>query len=130
MHRMAGFVLIACLVSYAGLEGESGRAGEPPGMGSSSGRSPAERDAFRSRVWPLLEKYCLTCHGPAQPKAGLDLSVMRDGATARTRRRVWDRVREYLESGLMPPEDRAQPSRDEVAGLIAWIRSDGRADLG
>jgi len=32
-------------------------------------------------------------------------------------------VREYLEGGLMPPEDRPQPGRDEIGGVTRWIKS-------
>jgi Protein of unknown function (DUF1592)/Protein of unknown function (DUF1588)/Protein of unknown function (DUF1585)/Protein of unknown function (DUF1587)/Protein of unknown function (DUF1595)/Ca-dependent carbohydrate-binding module xylan-binding/Planctomycete cytochrome C len=79
--------------------------------------------AFRDLVLPLLAKYCTSCHGPSKPKGGLNLAVLNDESTARSRRKTWERIREYVEGGVMPPEERPQPSREEVGQLTNWIKS-------
>ena len=79
--------------------------------------------AFESSVRPIVAKYCVGCHGPAKPKGGLNLATFQDERSARKERKVWARVREYVEGGVMPPEDRPQPSHEEAARLVQWIKS-------
>ena len=78
---------------------------------------------FQASVFPVLAKYCTGCHGPEKAKGGLNLAAFQDERTARTQRKVWERVREYLEGGVMPPEGRPQPLREELDGLTHWIAS-------
>lgn len=79
--------------------------------------------SFRAAVLPVLTKYCVSSHGATKPKAGLNLAAFQDETSARTNRKAWGRVKEYVEGELMPPEDRPQPSRDEVGLLVQWIKS-------
>ena len=79
--------------------------------------------AFRTSVLPLLAKYCTSCHGAVKPKGGLNLVAFKDESSARSQRKTWERVREYIEGGVMPPEERPQPSREEVGQLTQWIKS-------
>ena len=128
MHRTARVLLIACVLTHDGSEAESGPAGEFLQAQSRAQQVPADPDTFRSGVLPFLAKHCTPCHGPTRPKAGLDLSALREESTARARRRVWERIRENVEAGLMPPEDRPQPSREEIDRLTRWIRVALRPD--
>ena len=84
---------------------------------------PKGTGAFRTSVLPFLAKHCTSCHGGAKPKGNLDLAAIQDEGVARSRRKTWERVREYVEGGLMPPDERPQPSRDEIGGLTRWIKS-------
>jgi Protein of unknown function (DUF1587)/Protein of unknown function (DUF1592) len=43
--------------------------------------------------------------------------------SVRSQQKTWERVREYVEGGVMPPEERPQPSREEAARLTQWIKS-------
>jgi hypothetical protein len=79
---------------------------------------------FRSSVRPLLAKYCTGCHGTAKPKGGLNFVAFDDGSSAQSHRKTWERVREYVEGGVMPPEERPQPSGEEIGRLTNWIKSD------
>ncbi len=85
---------------------------------SSKGQGTGQT-AFRTAVLPLLTKYCTSCHGSTKPKAGLNLASFQDEASARSNRKAWERIREYVEGGLMPPDDRPQPSREEVGRLTS-----------
>ncbi len=122
MRRNAGFLLVAC---WAGLFPGAARgiAGEPPPRDDRPGAVSKAQDDFRAVVIPFVAKYCASCHGPEKPKAGLNLEALRDEATLRTRRRAWQRVREYVDGEIMPPEDSAQPSRAEVDRLSAAIKA-------
>ena len=130
MHRTARVLLIACVLVHDGSEAESGPAGESPPAERRAQPVSADPEAFRSAVLPFLSKHCISCHGPTRPKAGLDLSALRAEATARSHRRVWERIRENVEAGLMPPEDRPQPSREELDRLTGWIKTALRPGAG
>src|SRR4051812_2720590 len=90
-----------------------GMSSPAPGYAAQSapraGGSPASRPAsaqpgiFTSTVRPLLAKYCLDCHGATKPKAGLNLTSLWDESKAAQNRRLWTKVKENVESGLMPP---------------------------
>jgi len=109
----------------------TGTAGQTPPKQSASPTSSASQAAFDSTVRPFLARYCTGCHGATKPKSGLNLASFPDEKSARLQRKAWNRVGEYLEGGLMPPEDRPQPSREEVARLIQWIKdAPAAADCG
>jgi hypothetical protein len=97
-----------------------GQTPDPQPAALPSGRMT--ETSFDSTVRPFLAKYCTGCHGAAKPKAGLNLTSFADERSARRQHRVWERVAEYVESGLMPPEERAQPSREERVRLMQWIK--------
>ncbi|MEQ8785438.1 MAG: DUF1592 domain-containing protein [Pirellulaceae bacterium] len=74
-------------------------------------------------VAPILQKYCLRCHGPDVQEArirldNLSTNLVRDRAAAET----WHEVLNALNAGEMPPEDEPQLSRDEFATLTGWVR--------
>src|SRR5262249_11953803 len=90
----------------------------PPGLTGQesptikSARGPAGTSAkpsFDSSIRPIWVEYCTGCHGATKPKGGLNLADFRDEKTARSQGTTWNRVAEYIEGGMMPPEDRPQP---------------------
>jgi hypothetical protein len=120
-----GFVLICCVPALLNLGPDTATLAEDSSKG---GQGPTGQVAFRTAVLPLLAKYCTSCHGQSKPKAGLNLASVQDESSARSNRKAWARVREYVEGGLMPPDDRPQPSREEVGRLTQWIKSALKAD--
>jgi mono/diheme cytochrome c family protein len=123
MRRTVWFLLIACVPCAARSEVESGPPSDPPTVATKPREGPADPDALHTVVRPFLAKYCTSCHGPTRPKGGLDLSSFPDETARKPRRRTLERVREYVDSGIMPPEDSPQPTRDEGARLSRWIKS-------
>jgi len=72
---------------------------------------------------PFLEAYCIRCHGPVKPKAGLALLELGPDDER------WVDVLDVLERGEMPPHDEAQPGPAERSSATTWI--EGRlAELG
>ena len=72
-------------------------------------------------VVPFLKNYCLPCHGPDKPQAGLALSSLSADFTDKTALAAWQRVFEQLELGAMPPEGVQQPPPDAVNQVRQWI---------
>ncbi|HEY4311827.1 MAG TPA: DUF1592 domain-containing protein [Pirellulales bacterium] len=73
------------------------------------------------KLQPFLAKYCIDCHGGAEPEADLALDLLKDESVISEDRNRWAHVVEYLEAGIMPPDDQVQPTPEEVAAVNAWI---------
>ncbi len=123
MRRTVWFLLIACLPCDARSEVESGPANDERPVANDPREGSDGADSLHSVIRPLVTKYCTSCHGRSRPKGGLDLSSFPDETAKRPRRETLERIREYIGSGIMPPEDSPQPSRDEAASLSRWIKS-------
>jgi len=89
----------------------------------------AELPSFDEQVQPLLEKYCIRCHGPDEQKGKLRLDELSRSfdrfATAKWRQAV-DRV----EFNQMPPKGKPRPSAEERQLLASWVDGESqRAEL-
>ena len=83
----------------------------------------ATDDAYSSRVKPLLEKYCLKCHGENKAKGKLNLAAYPNAAAAVADRKRWTQVFERVSAEEMPPEDSPQPTKAERETLTHWVQS-------
>ncbi len=88
--------------------------------------SPAIRAAdlnqqFHDRIQPLLETYCLDCHGAEGPEADLNLSAFNSAQQVRDQRSTWLKVLGQLQAGSMPPADMDQPTPQERTDFQEWI---------
>lgn len=102
--------LVACC-----LLANSARAGSPD--------AAALEAAYAQRVQPLMARICHDCHSTDQAEAEIDFSSQPTWAEVRRQPRTWQKVREMLTSGQMPPPDAPQPSEEERAVLVEWVRS-------
>ena len=70
----------------------------------------------RADIQPLLENYCVRCHGPEKQKGDvrLDRLTVLDSAT-------FEAVYEQLADGLMPPDDQRQPATAERKTLMQHV---------
>jgi hypothetical protein len=123
-----GLLLFCWIPGYVSFGSGVPVLAEDRSNGAAHGQGSAGPVTFRTAVVPLLKRYCTSCHGPSKPKAGLNLASFQDENSARSHRKTWERMREYVEGGLMPPDDRPQPSREEANRLIEWIKSALKAD--
>jgi len=79
---------------------------------------------FDARVKPFLDTYCVGCHNAKTHKGDLDLSVYTSGSAALPRADIWKDCAKRMQAGEMPPEkERKQPSAEERAQILAWVRS-------
>src|SRR3954454_11205328 len=88
------------------------RSGAAEPAASTPSSSPS--DAFGGEIRPLLARYCVDCHGGNKPRAGLNLTSYGDELSILKDRKLWGRLAEYVETGEMPPEGKAQPTQAEV----------------
>lgn len=76
--------------------------------------------SFASTMAPFFEQYCLACHGPDKPRAGVRLDQL-DGFRTK-QQHLWTKILEQLATGSMPPKERRQPTVAERRTILAWIR--------
>src|SRR4051794_35342044 len=85
------FAVVAPIVMVPTLSPATARAAEP-----------GTPDAFRNQVRPLLERYCVECHGREETEAGIDLDRYGDREeAAKEKGRTWLRVRDALQGAIM-----------------------------
>ncbi|MEI7731463.1 MAG: c-type cytochrome domain-containing protein [Verrucomicrobiota bacterium] len=90
---------------------------------------------FVTTVQPVLQKYCIACHGPEKSKGGLRLdsfAAMQAGGEKGPVLVPGDAGKSLLirlltlppsDDDHMPPEGKPQPTTEEIAVLRAWIDS-------
>lgn len=69
----------------------------------------------------FLQKHCIACHGPKKTKGDLRLDQLSRDFKSGVDGQVWAEVVEKINAGEMPPEDKAQPTADEIGKVIAQL---------
>ena len=106
------------VLAGAALLGAAAQGAEPRAAGA-AGTASYEKD-----IQPLIQKYCVDCHGPTRPKADLNLSLFTNEAAVRAARPTWERVLHALQKREMPPEKKPQPTELEHDQIASWIQSE------
>ncbi len=71
-------------------------------------------------VRPILAETCHDCHNARKMKGGVDLARLDENPAVEAEYALWEKVREVIAKGEMPPEDDTQPTADEKKRLLAW----------
>ena len=107
--RLTSSVAAALLVFFAFAPG-------------AKGDENAAADDFRARVQPVLEDYCLGCHGDGLKKGNVSLDTFADDKALLDSRDLWANVLKNVRAGVMPPAGKPKPSHDELRVLENWIK--------
>ena len=89
-----------------------------------TGSLSAELSRYDKDAKPLLDKYCISCHGNDKQKADLNLEVFAGNVELYKERDLWEIVRDYVEEREMPPENKLQPSEEERIQLVQFINEE------
>jgi Protein of unknown function (DUF1592)/Protein of unknown function (DUF1588)/Protein of unknown function (DUF1587)/Protein of unknown function (DUF1585)/Protein of unknown function (DUF1595)/Planctomycete cytochrome C len=111
--RRISSVLVALVFSVSLIVSLSG-AGAPASR-------PSGAPDYARQVKPLLEKYCYDCHGDGMDKGDLALDKHKTEAAMTGDIELWLGVWRNLESQLMPPAKKAQPTEAERQLVLQWI---------
>lgn len=84
----------------------------------------ANMELFERDVRPFLKAHCIGCHGPKKLEGDLSLDLLDPDMRESTSGARWAVVRDKIDNGEMPPDDRPQPKRDEVDKVLAWIKAE------
>ena len=110
------YLLLGCLaLPLFGLTQAVAQKKEPPKV------ADAGKLSYAKDVRPLLDAYCVSCHGGTKPKAGLALDKFKDEAAILKNPQFWEKIAHNLRSGEMPPAGRKKPPLDQQERLLAWI---------
>jgi hypothetical protein len=85
------------------------------------GAAPTVPDFFPEEVAPLLERYCVKCHGPKKVKAELRIDRLNPNLMESPDAEHWEEVLNQLNTGDMPPEDELQPTPGEREIITTWV---------
>ena len=84
---------------------------------------PTLESRFEQTVKPFLAKHCTSCHGLYKQESKLNLSTYSSVKSIINAYTAWQDILERVEAEEMPPaKARTQPSDDERAAVIAWIK--------
>lgn len=95
--------------------------------------NPVGGGAYAARIAPLLDRYCISCHGESKQKGKLALhtpeAILAGGSTGSAiepgdpeNSEIIYRLRlPHGDRDRMPPKDKPQPSDDEILAIEAWI---------
>jgi hypothetical protein len=78
---------------------------------------------FAKDIAPLVNRYCVKCHGGAKPKARIALDKFTDDASVLKFRSTWEHVADNLRSGDMPPPGKPRPTAAELETINTWLDS-------
>ena len=87
---------------------------------------------FENAVRPLVETYCVHCHGTEKPKADVNLGSFTSVELVAKNYQQWIAIREQLKDCAMPPESaKKHPMPAERKAVIEWIGAllDYEADM-
>ena len=93
------------------------------GNAHAQGQKAATPTSYPGQVLPVLTKYCTDCHGPAKPKAGLNLASFLSEAAVLKELKTWEKVLEHVEGGTMPPDGKPRPTEAESAQVVHYLQS-------
>lgn len=82
---------------------------------------PAET-TYQSDIAPLMQKYCVRCHGGDDVNGDVDLTQIRSDQDVRESFEMWESVTQLVRDGVMPPEDEPQPSDSDRKRLLDWYQ--------
>lgn len=74
-------------------------------------------------IQPALEKYCYDCHGGTKTKGDTDLKRLAADPNVYHEFDLWNRVKDQIEKGEMPPEKKPQLKSSEKKKLQEWLVS-------
>ncbi len=79
---------------------------------------------FEEDIRPILSEYCYDCHSDGVEKGGVALDRDQTLEAKRANLKLWEAVLNNLQSHIMPPIEKPQPSLEQRKALIDWIESD------
>lgn len=97
----------------------------PIAMPSAKAQETNSSLSFAKIVRPILNQYCVSCHGPDEQEARLRYDQL-DGFQL-SDRHLWTMIYQQVAAGDMPPEGESQLGESEKTKLLTWIEKEQRA---
>jgi hypothetical protein len=72
-------------------------------------------------IQPVFDESCYDCHKGTDPKGGVNLKALAADPTVAAQYALWEKVREVVKDGSMPPKDETALSAQEKSQLLGWV---------
>jgi uncharacterized membrane protein len=79
--------------------------------------------SFKNEVYPLLDQYCIRCHGPNKQKGDYRIDGLSEEMLDYEDMDAWKLSLDLLLFEEMPPEGKKQPTKEEREVLLNWLVS-------
>jgi hypothetical protein len=83
-----------------------------------------EQVDYTMHVKEFLAEYCWDCHDDVTQKADLNLAKYQDAPRMYEERRLWEAVRDMLETREMPPSKKPQPSEADRKQMVLFVEKE------
>lgn len=77
--------------------------------------------AYEKQVRPVLQQFCVGCHGAQKPAGGVNLAAFPDAASAQHDPAMWRKILAQLRARTMPPVGMPKPTDAQRAHVMDWI---------
>ncbi len=85
-------------------------------------------DSLQKSILPVLEQRCFDCHDDDMKKGDVSLAALTDPRNpSRHDIRLWDKVREQLRAGTMPPKNKPPLEPQGKQAVLDWISQNEKA---
>ncbi len=91
---------------------------------SQDSRAAGSEEIFKKQVEPLLKTYCFDCHGDGADKGEVSLDDYTNFNAHVSNQKLWLSVWQNLQTQMMPPAKKPQPSDAERREIAKWIERD------
>src|SRR5689334_10608581 len=88
--------------------------------GAQAADAPAVAD-FGQTIRPLLSQYCFDCHADGANKGGVAFDEL-ETDQAILNHDLWLKVLKNVRAGIMPPQKKPHPNKQELKKLEEWIK--------
>ena len=78
---------------------------------------------FASEVSPVIDKFCVRCHGGDKQIAGVNLQNAQSPAEVTKQRALWQNVLKQMQNKRMPPEGLPAPTNAQRERMTKWLAS-------
>ena len=124
-QRVTALLAILALLPLSTFAKEDKQAARDRALAEADQKAFEENMAsYEQVVKPFLTKHCVACHGPKKQKGDLALDLLDPDMKLSASGSRWAVVREQLETDEMPPEEKPQPSREELEAVLSWIKAE------
>lgn len=83
--------------------------------------------SLEKNVLPVLEQRCFDCHDAETKKGDINLAALKQPGNSRSDIRLWDKVREQLHSGTMPPKNKTPLEPAGKQAILDWVTLNEKA---
>ena len=84
----------------------------------------ADMGSFDKAIQPILNKYCVDCHGADDPEGKISLHALGGDFSKDHSVKSWERVYHQLTLASMPPKEEEQPDAHTRAMVLRWLEQE------